>query len=329
MTTPIISIIIPTANRPQYLPRAVDSALEGIKPEDVEVIVVPNGPDNSWRESLAPYRNNSSVRVIPIKKANANIARNKGLEEASGEFVRFLDDDDYLIPEAAKKQYDLISTFDVDVVSGSSQLVDSNNRLVDVWHQPETNDLCSAVLGPWRNCLVHSHVYRKESIGEARWNPKTIVRQDLEWLFELCASKELRWKKTRDVVGIWQQHWGERISTNSQHNLIRKDTFVMLKKTYIQLLKKDRLNSERRMAISLGVWGCIQGAFFLQPLYWHKVSNFAKLVFPEARPPQPIYNEYPIFNKLSPLAIQWVMLPKRLIFYYIRFFWASFMFRQK
>ncbi len=106
--TPLVSIIIPTHNRPHFLPRAVDSALAGMPAGEVEVIVVPNGPDESWKQSLLPYKHNSSVRVIPITAANANIARNTGLAAANGEFVRFLDDDDYLIPEGAVKQYALI-----------------------------------------------------------------------------------------------------------------------------------------------------------------------------------------------------------------------------
>jgi glycosyltransferase involved in cell wall biosynthesis len=102
--TPLVSVIIPTIGRPQYLPRAINSALTGIESKDVEVIVVPNGPDNSWQETLQPYHNNQSVRVIRIMEANANIARNAGLDEARGEFVRFLDDDDYLIPGGVLKQ---------------------------------------------------------------------------------------------------------------------------------------------------------------------------------------------------------------------------------
>ena len=75
--TPLVSVIIPTKNRPLYLPNSVQSALDGMDQGDVEVVVVPNGPDNSWRRSLLPYRNNPLVRVLPIEEANANIARKR------------------------------------------------------------------------------------------------------------------------------------------------------------------------------------------------------------------------------------------------------------
>ena len=95
--TPIISVVIPTSNRPHYLPRAVDSALTGMDAGDVEVVVIPNGPDQSWRKALLPFKKNPAVRVVRIPDSNANIARNAGLAAARGEYVRFLDDDDYLI----------------------------------------------------------------------------------------------------------------------------------------------------------------------------------------------------------------------------------------
>jgi len=315
--TPLVSIIIPTAYRPHYLPRSINSALSGMNNNDVEVIVVPNGPDESWRESLNPYGNNQSVRVIHIKEANANIARNAGLTEARGEFVRFLDDDDYLIPENSIKQYELIQSSGADIVSGSVQLVDEAGGCFDVWRQPDMDDLCAAVLGPWRNGLIMSHVYRKSSLKSARWNPATIVRQDVEWLLDLCASKELRWHKTNDVVGVWQHHWEQRVSSKTRFNEIRKLTVPMLIRTYKSLQMENRLNDLRRQAVTLELWSLIHSAFFLEPLYWSEVARTAQEIDSTVRPLQAIYN-FPLIRNLNPLLIQWLLLPKRWTFYRFR-----------
>ena len=146
--------------------------------------------------------------MVRIQEANANIASNAGLATARGEFVRFLDDDDYLIPEGAVRQYELIRASGVDVVSGSVQLVDESGRCFDVWHQPDTDDLCSAVLGPRRLCLPSAHIYRRSRLCNTRWNAKTSVRQDLDFLFDLCATTELNWQRIDNVVGVWQ-HLGK------------------------------------------------------------------------------------------------------------------------
>jgi glycosyltransferase involved in cell wall biosynthesis len=316
---PLISIVIPTANRPQYLPRAVESALEGLDAGDVEVIVVPNGHDNSWQETLLPYRDNHSVRVIPVGEANANVARNKGMAEARGEYVRFLDDDDFLYPEQALKQYELITSSEADVVSGSVRLIDENGRGLEVWRQPDTDDLCAAVLGPFRNCLPTAHVYRRSCLGSAQWNPATKVRQDVEWLLDLCASRELGWHKTGDVVGVWQQHPKQRVSSGIHINEISKITVPMLLKTHDTLNMMNRLTAPRRQAAAVALWGLTAKAFLFDPIYWSRVARTAMNIDPKARHPYVEYN-YPVIRGLSPLLMQWLLLPKRWTLYQVRKF---------
>jgi len=101
----LVSVIIPTSgSRPALLKRAVESALAGHKADAVEVIVVPNGSNHNWRGAIDGLKPSRQVYVAPLDKANVSAARNYGLSIARGELVRFLDDDDYLIPDVAVKQ---------------------------------------------------------------------------------------------------------------------------------------------------------------------------------------------------------------------------------
>jgi glycosyltransferase involved in cell wall biosynthesis len=284
---------------------------------DVEVIVVPNGPDDSWRQTLRPYLDKHYVRAVPIRDANANIARNAGLAEAGGEFIRFLDDDDYLFPESAARQYELISTTGADVVSGSVQLVDEKGRYLEVWRQPDTDDLCAAVLGPFRNCLPTAHVYRRSCLESINWNPATKVRQDIEWLLDLCASLELKWEKTKDVVGIWQQHPDQRVSSRIHINEICRITVPMLIRTYKTLQANNRLTEPRRKATAVALWGLTAKAFLFDPLYWSNVARTAMKIDPVARHPYVEYH-FPVICRLNPLLIQWLLLPKRWALYHVR-----------
>jgi glycosyltransferase involved in cell wall biosynthesis len=314
---PLISTVIPTASRSIYLSRSIESALAGMGTIDVEVIVVPNGPDESWRQVLRPYQNNPAVRVVRVTEANANVARNAGLAEARGEFIRFLDDDDYLIPEGARKQYELIQGSGADVVSGSIRLLDAHGQSFELWQQPDVDDLCTAVLGPWRRCQPTAHVYRRSTLGNARWNPETPVRQDFEWLFDLCASTELRWEKTAEVVGVWQHHWQDRISSSVPFNDVRKLTVQMLMRSYETLLSTGRLNDNRRRAVAQGLWGCVHAAFFLEPHYWNQVARTISKIDSTARPALEAYN-FPVLRLIDPLLIQWMLLPKRWLSHHAR-----------
>ncbi len=314
---PKLSVIIPTANRPQYLPRAVESALAGMKPGEVEVIVAPNGPDESWKESLKPFLGDRTVRIIPIPEANANIARNAGLEAARGKFVRFLDDDDYLIPEGARIQYDVITSSSADVVSGNVELVNELGKTFNIWNQPVTADFCAAVLGPWCNCHPTAHIFRRKAIADIQWNPNTVKSQDLEFLYNLCAAKEIRWQKINRVVGVWYHHWNQRTSLALPHNDARKIVVPMLLCAYDQIRQSGRLNPERQNAIASNLWTLVHTAFFLEPKFWTDIGHYARTLDSSARPMQPLYT-LPFIRCLDPLVLQRIIFPKRWVSYKLR-----------
>ena len=94
MKNPLVSIIIPTYNRPQLLPRAVKSALTQTV-DDLEVIVV---DDASTEPVNLPEH--QRLRIIRLPK-NQGIAavRNIGAKNAQGRWLTYLDDDDQLLPQ--------------------------------------------------------------------------------------------------------------------------------------------------------------------------------------------------------------------------------------
>jgi glycosyltransferase involved in cell wall biosynthesis len=90
-----VSVIIPTYNRANLIPRAVASALANVARGD-EVIVVDDGSTDNTEEVLAPYCDR--IRLIRGRHAGAGAARNLGIEAARGELVAFLDSDDEWLP---------------------------------------------------------------------------------------------------------------------------------------------------------------------------------------------------------------------------------------
>ncbi len=103
MNNILLSIIIPTYNRPHFLPRAVNSAFQQTV-EEVEVIVVDDGSDKPV--SLPEH---SRLSVIRLAKNSGNaVARNAGLKAAKGQYVTYLDDDDQLLPNMAQVSLDAL-----------------------------------------------------------------------------------------------------------------------------------------------------------------------------------------------------------------------------
>src|SRR5829696_5642514 len=96
MTSPTVSVVIPTRNRSQLLSRTLQSALNQ-EEVAVEVVVVDDGSDN--RDALVPEIEDTRVRLVRHRQRRGPAAaRNTGIEAARAPWVAFLDDDDLWAP---------------------------------------------------------------------------------------------------------------------------------------------------------------------------------------------------------------------------------------
>lgn len=106
---PTVSVVIPTYNRVDVLPRAVESVLDQTY-EDFELLVVDDGSSDGTLSLLDSY-DDPRVRVVSHGvNRGANVARNTGIEHANGEFVAFLDSDDSWHPEKLHRQLERYDT---------------------------------------------------------------------------------------------------------------------------------------------------------------------------------------------------------------------------
>ncbi|NOZ79012.1 MAG: glycosyltransferase family 2 protein [Acidobacteria bacterium] len=98
--TPVVSVVIPTHNRCAFLPSAVRSAAEQSLPPR-EILIIDDGSTDATRETCARLaRSVAGVRSLHTENRGLGAARNRGLWEAEGTWVAFLDDDDLWHPEA-------------------------------------------------------------------------------------------------------------------------------------------------------------------------------------------------------------------------------------
>ncbi len=105
MTALSISTVIPTYNRAALIPRAVESALGEARPGD-EIIVVDDGSTDDTESAVAPYE--GRIRYVKIPNGGAGGARNRGVREARGDLVAFLDSDDEWMPGKLELQRTLL-----------------------------------------------------------------------------------------------------------------------------------------------------------------------------------------------------------------------------
>jgi glycosyltransferase involved in cell wall biosynthesis len=93
-----VSVVIPTYNRAEILPRAIESALNQTY-RNLEVLVVDDGSTDETPSVVEGFDDQRVTYHRVSQNGGANRARNIGVEEATGEYISFLDSDDELLPE--------------------------------------------------------------------------------------------------------------------------------------------------------------------------------------------------------------------------------------
>ena len=121
----LLSIVIPVYNVEEYLSQCLESIFfQNL--QNCEVICVNDGSTDSSAVILRRYADKySQIRIIEQQNKGLSGARNTGLKEAKGEYVFFIDSDDYMLPNVIAKFLNLIKNNDVDIFIFNA-LIDDN-----------------------------------------------------------------------------------------------------------------------------------------------------------------------------------------------------------
>ena len=172
MNVPKISVIIPVYNAEQYLAKCLDSILE--QPfRDIEVICVDDGSTDGSLRILKDYQQlDSRLRVLTQKNQHAGVARNYGMEIARGEYIHFMDADDWVMPEVYEEWYNIAKDQEADVCVSAYYI-----------HDVETDKITKKDNSPSKlhmySCNFHQHPKEMLYASVVPWN-KIYRREFLE-----------------------------------------------------------------------------------------------------------------------------------------------------
>ncbi|WP_435348862.1 glycosyltransferase family 2 protein [Haloarchaeobius sp. HRN-SO-5] len=189
---PLVSVVIPTYGRPRLLTNAVESVTEQSY-ENVEMLIVDDGSDARVEEGLEDLSIPSTMdlRVYHHERnRGANVARNTGIEASRGEFVAFLDDDDYWRPEKLERQVRAFQAAGDDVgVSFTGQVyVDPSGEVTNVTRPTEHGDFTKQLVqgahfGTFSTIMVRASVFDRTGYLDEEFP----CWQDREWYFRLAS----------------------------------------------------------------------------------------------------------------------------------------------
>ena len=125
-----VSVIVPVYNVEIYLADCLDSVLQQTL-KDIEIICINDGSTDKSPEILAEYaKKDPRITIISQENKGLSSARNRGLEVATGEYVAFLDSDDWVDPDYYEKLYNTAVKYDAQIACSGYKRCSENEEKI-------------------------------------------------------------------------------------------------------------------------------------------------------------------------------------------------------
>ncbi len=138
---PKISVIIPVYNQEKFLSNCLDSVINQDL-EDIEIICVDDGSTDKTYEILQFYASKDPrIKILQQENKFAGSARNLGMSIATGEYIHFLDSDDFLFPNIYKRLYNILKKENLEMVKFKAKIFDNETHETQIHNWTELINL--------------------------------------------------------------------------------------------------------------------------------------------------------------------------------------------
>ena len=199
-TTGLVSVIIPTYRRAERLTRAVDSVLKQTYSNFEVLLINDNEPGDPFTEELQqrtePFQHDPRFQlIIQERHTNGAAARNVGIRRARGEYIAFLDDDDWWEPGKLEEQVRELESLSPEWggVSCKYTLYDRNNKVLGRTKKYRDGYIYKDILNLLSDVATGTLLLRHEALDEAGYFDETLSRhQDLQLLVFFTSKYKLK-----------------------------------------------------------------------------------------------------------------------------------------
>lgn len=246
-----VSIIIPAYNRLWCLPRAVDSCRNTTC--KAQIIVVDDGSTDGTWEWL---QNQKDVVGIRQENQGQTYAINKGVQSATGKYIRFLDSDDFLCKGTIDKQFEKAETTKADLVySRVDNYNEQTGRITEFTEMKLWGDFVEVQLSNRYGSHFSGMLFKTDWVKKVPRRPEFALREDRAFLLEY-GLLDPKIEFVEGCAGYWVQHKDQMQAnyrglrsqvTNWQHLNLYKRILKELEFT-------GRLTTARRKAACTVLW---------------------------------------------------------------------------
>lgn len=189
---PKLSVILPVYNMEKYLKKCLNSILLGSF-KDFELIIINDGSTDNSEKIILEFMKKYKEKIIYIKKENEGLSetRNCGLKHAKGEYISFIDSDDFIEKDMYETMVKKLEEFPFDIVVCDVNLVYEDSKRINTITSGYTHDIKDKETikktMPYFYPTVWNKIYKKEIIQNISFL-KNVWYEDLEFMLKLYPS---------------------------------------------------------------------------------------------------------------------------------------------
>ena len=270
---PLVSILIPCYNAQKWIAQAIESALNQTYPYK-EVIVVDDGSTDGSLEIIQSFGD----RIIHETGINCggNAARNRLLELSSGEWLQYLDADDYLLPNKIAQQIQYLEELDTDIIYSPSifQYHTGEKVTQEILPIPQPHDTW-ILLTRWYLPQTGSPLWRKQAIIDVGgWKVEQLCCQEHELYLRLLIAQK-RFCYYEEAASVYRQ-WSESTVCKKSITETYRRRLEVVDKTEQHLIITKQLTQSRQNAINQARFECAR-------IIWLTNKEWAKTIVKQIR----------------------------------------------
>lgn len=204
---PLVSVIIPSYNYEAFIGQCVESVLNQDYP-NIEILIIDDGSQDNSVKLLEKM--GAPLKIIRQNNQGVSSARNRGLMEAKGEYIAFLDADDYWASSKIRKQLTALIENRVDLIYSGINLVSPDGTQIFGKLEPKFRGDCSSFYRKHPSTAIvllgtSNALFRKEIITRSGlFDPKLSISADWDFFRRYCDYAKVEF--VDEELTFYRQH---------------------------------------------------------------------------------------------------------------------------